>query len=1557
MAGLAWVTGCGDGATGPPPPPPDPPRPTTVTVAPATAQVNALGATVQFAAQVLDQNGQATAGATVTWLSSATDVATVNSAGLAVAVANGTATITAAAGGVSGTATMTVAQEVRTVAVSPGAATLVVGDTLRLAAGATDANGHMVQGVGFTWASDDATVAVVDATGLVTGVGAGAVEITAAAEGVTGPSVLTVFAPAPTTVAVTPDIVAFAALRQTAQLAAEVRDQNGRVVEGVSVSWSSADTTVAAVDSAGLVTAIGGGATTIAATAGAVSGTAVVTVMQSAGSVVVSPAADTVATGDTLRLAAEAFDENGHRVGGAEFGWSSSDVSVATVDASGLVTGVAEGTVTVTAATGDASGASEITVENPDRATLVALYNATDGPNWVNSENWLTDSPLGDWYGVDTDGSGRVVRLHLAGIRDPRSEAYEPHGLTGSLPSELGNLTALMQLHLGYNTLNGQIPSELGNLANLTQLNFEFNTLTGPIPPELGNLSNLTILALGLNNLTGPIPPELGNLESLTAAGLARNELTGPIPPELGNLSNLRSLSLRSNSLTGQIPPELGRLESLTAAGLTRNELTGPIPPELGNLSNLRSLSLRSNSLTGQIPPELGRLERLTTLLLDGNGLTGHIPPELGGLANLTLIRLSNNKLVGPIPRSLIGLARLRTFYFARNDGLCAPGTTDFVTWLDGIGATDGPYCNEADAAVLEQLYNASGGPNWTNSDGWLDPPVLADWHGVSADSLGRVTELDLTGNGLAGSLSATLGNLARMASLRIGSNVLSGPLPSNLTQLPLHEFHYADTELCVPPLSSFRTWLNGIASHRGTGVECAPPSEREILKVLYDGTDGPNWTRSDNWLTDMPLGDWYGVGADASGRVDMLRLIANNLTGTIPAELGQLSRLTELVLWNNSLSGRIPPELGELRSLSLLVLGANELTGPIPAELGQLSRLTEMWLRYNNLSGPLPPQLGNLAGLQILSLDDNAVSGPIPPAFGRLTALERLELDYNRLTGPVPPEIGGMSSLKRLSLTNNGGMSGPLPSELTRLGLEALIAGGTDLCAPRDPTFQAWLETVYHRRIVACGNSGQAMAYLTQAVQSEEHPVPLVADEKALLRVFVTASRATTVGIPPVRARFYANGTEIHVADIAASTSPISTEVVEGDLSSSANVEIPGEVVQPGLEMVIEVDPDGTLDSGLGVAKRIPATGRLAVDVQAMPPFDLTLIPFVWTQTGDSSVADLIDAMEADPENHELLEEARTLLPISALEVTAHEPVLNSNNRMGSILRETRAIRAMEGGRGHYMGMMSYPVQGGLGFGDRPGRVSFAVPASWVIGHELGHNLSLRHAPCGVSGTDPSFPTTDGSTGVWGYDFRNGGSLVAPSAPDLMSYCPPQWISDYHFSNALRFRLFDEDPPAAAPTRSLLLWGGLDADGVPLLEPAFVVEAPAALPDSAGAHRLIGHSGSGAELFSLSFTMPETADGDGSSSFAFVLPVRPGWEAGLGSITLSGPGGSVTLDAESDRPMAILHNPRTGQVRGILRDLPPPTQVGIDAAGGAAGPGLEVMFSRGVPDEAAWRR
>ena len=198
LAGTTWLAACGGGATNPTPPPasPPPPRPTTVVVSPATAELASLGATVQFRAQVSDQNGQAMTGVGVTWASGTAAVATVNETGLVTAAGNGMSTVSATAGPVSGAATVTVTQRVSAVAVTPPPAdSMVAGDTLRLSAEASDANGHPVANAEFEWSSSDAAVATVDASGLVAAVDSGTATITASAGETAGEAILRVVPP------------------------------------------------------------------------------------------------------------------------------------------------------------------------------------------------------------------------------------------------------------------------------------------------------------------------------------------------------------------------------------------------------------------------------------------------------------------------------------------------------------------------------------------------------------------------------------------------------------------------------------------------------------------------------------------------------------------------------------------------------------------------------------------------------------------------------------------------------------------------------------------------------------------------------------------------------------------------------------------------------------------------------------------------------------------------------------------------------------------------------------------------------------------------------------------------------------------------------------------------------------------------------------------------------------------------------------------------------------------------------------------------------------------
>jgi len=348
-------------------------------------------------------------------------------------------------------------------------------------------------------------------------------------------------------------------------------------------------------------------------------------------------------------------------------------------------------------------------IPQKEREALIALYNSTNGDNWIIKSGWKTSTPHTDgfalpgtenkWYGITCDeGNTMVLRIdlnnnHLAGPIPPElanltnlQHLYITRNqLSGSIPTTLSELTNLISLDLHSNQLSDKIPPDLTKLVNLTTLNLSSNELTDKIPPgldqlsqlvwldlasnqledtipqELYKLTNLQWLRLESNKLTGNIPtPESSQLQQLQKLFLAFNQLTGPIPPELGNLSNLKWLHLASNNLTGPIPPDLGRLSKLEFLGLGSNQLSGEIPSELGNLStNLSKLSLFSNELSGDIPPALGNLSALNELNLDFNKLTGNTPPELGNLSNLKWLYLASNQLTGSIPQAMEKLVNL----------------------------------------------------------------------------------------------------------------------------------------------------------------------------------------------------------------------------------------------------------------------------------------------------------------------------------------------------------------------------------------------------------------------------------------------------------------------------------------------------------------------------------------------------------------------------------------------------------------------------------------------------------------------------------------------------------------------------------------------------------------------------------------------------------------------------------------------------------------------------------------------------------------------------------
>lgn len=295
------------------------------------------------------------------------------------------------------------------------------------------------------------------------------------------------------------------------------------------------------------------------------------------------------------------------------------------------------------------------------------------------------------------------------------------------------------------------------------------------------------------------------------------------------------------------------------------------------------------------------------------------------------------------------------------------------------------------------------------------------------------------------------------------GTTTQRGPEVTIGTNTVTNDWHRPDVVYNTTNNEFFVVWSETLASNNSLNIlgrvvtpasGCAyvtdiPQSECEALEDLYESTTGESWTTSTGWYdaftnrsSDATACDWHGLLC-AAGHVTRVQLTNNNLTGTIPASLSDLTELEWLRLYTNNLSGSIPSSLGSLEDLEILDIRYNDLTGSIPTELGNLSNLEYLRFHDNDLSGSIPASLGQLDNLIDLSLGMNDLSGSIPPELGDMSTLRILALYRNDLTGSIPADIGDLANLRYLGLYEND-LSGSIPSELGQLSnLQTLALAG----------------------------------------------------------------------------------------------------------------------------------------------------------------------------------------------------------------------------------------------------------------------------------------------------------------------------------------------------------------------------------------------------------------------------------------------------------------------------------------------------------------------------------
>jgi uncharacterized protein YjdB len=339
-----------------------------------------VGQVTKAKATLADADGTTLTGRAIAWQSSNPAIATVNSLGLVTAVGRGTATISAIAEGKVGGADLTVAtKNVASVAISPNPASAAVGQKARLTATVKDASGGALTGRTVTWTSGNPAVATVSANGLVTAVSVGTATISASTGGVTGTAQFQSTTVAAASVSVSPS-APNVRVGEDVQLTATATDAGGNVLASRVPTWSSSNPIVATVSSSGRVTGVSKGTATVTATVDGKSAPASVSVANAApapvASITVTLSASSINAGQSTQAVAVTRDAAGNVVTGRTIAWSSAAPALATVSASGVVSALAAGSVSISATSEGVSNSATLIITGSTQPVATVSLSA-----------------------------------------------------------------------------------------------------------------------------------------------------------------------------------------------------------------------------------------------------------------------------------------------------------------------------------------------------------------------------------------------------------------------------------------------------------------------------------------------------------------------------------------------------------------------------------------------------------------------------------------------------------------------------------------------------------------------------------------------------------------------------------------------------------------------------------------------------------------------------------------------------------------------------------------------------------------------------------------------------------------------------------------------------------------------------------------------------------------------------------------------------------------------------------------------------------------------------
>eukprot|EP01035_Chromulina_nebulosa_P021580 gene21580-27939_t len=659
------------------------------------------------------------------------------------------------------------------------------------------------------------------------------------------------------------------------------------------------------------------------------------------------------------------------------------------------------------------------------------------------------------------NSNGQITRIELIGI-------------SGNLPSSVGNFSALEVLRLPGSSISGAIPREIGNLKKLWYLDLSNNQLTGEIPYSFRNLSALERLYLSKNQLVGSIPTWIGNLKNLQFLDLSTNQMTGIIPESVTQLTRLYTLILNDNALLG-----------------------GQIPTNIGDIENLLELDLRNNNFSGPIPSSIVECRQMYNLLLTNNRFNGSIPNVV-----IYYVNLDDNQLTGTLPDK----------YCCQGAGLIG---RIFSAQRNRLSGTI-PVCSCSDSTLLKLSLtsnNLVGSISNMQQHTNIQIIKLADnsltGFLTGLTGLTKLQSLNLSNNDFSGTIPTSFGLLKGLVTLDLRHNQFYGRIPSALCNLTLLSSFYTANNLfnCYPtclslPRQDFTTTMQHCQSEQDA-VLCELAASfslstkmRSVIisseQVLHGSSLDLTSSQSNQFgeylyylkhqvfvenavsysLSFDPVSFNYltyngmHIYDDKWQQLFYIELFDFNT----PADLPGVGSTPPLLITARGFYIQIRPIVLDNTAMEYFITVTTQCTGKgwtcsggyaasfcswTGVSCAKGTSVTSLSLHGYGLQGVIPPSIGLLTSLMTLDLSFNKLKGSLPSSMGRLISATSIDVSSNMLNGTIGDSIRALPRLVYFSASNNG-FSGPLPiftaDSLINLNLDTNNFQGiisADLCHP----------------------------------------------------------------------------------------------------------------------------------------------------------------------------------------------------------------------------------------------------------------------------------------------------------------------------------------------------------------------------------------------------------------------------------------------------------------------------------------------------------------------------